>query len=217
MIIANTQVSNPPPALETIVTASGLKFFSLVYARRSLIMRSVMASLSYCCRLFRKSPAPSISFAPAQLISFSFFRICTHSHVFCTAGGGLENALISVMSSFFKFLSASAAASSAGIAFARSSSASCFSTAMRAESTLSCSSFAAAAVCLVSTSAVLCVITSRSSFTSTAFAFTSTFALDRSVCIVETSVAAWISFCRPPSRRAEKSLFRPLCSTKLRL
>ena len=59
----------------------------------------------------------------------------------------------------------------------------------------------AAAVCLVSTSAVLCAITSSSSFTSTAFAFTSIFALDRSVCIVETSAAAWMSFCRPPSRR----------------
>ena len=172
------------------MTNSGLKFLSDVYFLISFTCLSVMASLSYSCRDLRKSDAPSITLALAHPISFCFLRICTHSHTFSTAAGGLANALISVISSFRRFFSASAAASSAGIALARSSSASCFSTAIRAESTWSCSSFAAAASCFASTSAVLVVITSRSSFTSFVVRSTTTFDSDRVACITDTSFAA---------------------------
>ena len=214
--IAKTQLSNPPAALDFFLTSSSVKLLlPLEYLSSALIIFSVIPSLSYVLRLFMKSDLPIIFCTPGQPSSLSLNRICTHSPTCTTASAGLAKPFISPMSFFWMFSSAAAAASSAGIASARSASASAFSTAMRAESTLSCSSFAAAAACSASTCAVLLVMTSRSSFTSFAFAATCTLDTESFSCITATSSAAWISFCNPPSRRALKSPFFPLCSSRL--
>mmetsp|Transcript_14108 Transcript_14108/g.33882 ORF Transcript_14108/g.33882 Transcript_14108/m.33882 type:complete len:209 (+) Transcript_14108:4118-4744(+) len=205
----------PPPACEMPITVSTLNVGSLVYSFSALTCLSVMPSLSNSTSDLRKLLSVIIALAPVQLMSFFALRMHTHSHTFCTLMLGLAKDLSSVMSSLRRLLSASAASSSAGIAAARSASASSFSMAMRALSTLSCSSLAPAICCLPSTMLVLVVITSSSSFTSLVLASTTTLASDSVFCITATSSAAWISFCRPPLRRAASSPISTRLSTRL--
>mmetsp|Transcript_1271 Transcript_1271/g.4715 ORF Transcript_1271/g.4715 Transcript_1271/m.4715 type:complete len:216 (+) Transcript_1271:3986-4633(+) len=206
--MANTHLSKPAPALEMVITSSGLNFGSFMYSLTSRICLSEMASLSNSMRERRKLGSAIMPFAPFHDTSLTLRRMHTHSATLATCGCGLAKERISVISSFLRLLRASAAASSAGIASASAASASSFSTAIFAELSTSCSSFLAATSCFASTSAVLVVITSSSSLHSVVFWSTTALASVSVICILSTSSAAWISFCNPPSSRAESSPIR---------
>jgi len=142
-----------------------------------------------------------IAFAPFQLTSSHFLKMQTHSQTHMTSWLGLAKERISVMSSFFRFCSASAASCSAGIAEARPSSASAFWMAILSVRTASSSSLVLATSCLATASSVLALILLSISSHSADFACTTTVFSASSFCIFDTSSAAWMSLERPPSRR----------------
>ena len=135
-----------------------------------------MASLSNSINDFRKLVSVIIAFAPDQETLGRPFKIITHSHTFWTAIFGFANDFNSVISSFFSELSANAAASNAGIAFAKSFSASFFLIAIISFSLFSSISFKLAASCFDLTSMVDAVITFRSSSHAFVSASTTSFA-----------------------------------------
>mmetsp|Transcript_26873 Transcript_26873/g.58594 ORF Transcript_26873/g.58594 Transcript_26873/m.58594 type:complete len:216 (+) Transcript_26873:3955-4602(+) len=203
--MANTHLSRPAPALEMFITSSGVNFGSFMYSFTCLTWRSVRASLSKSMRVERNRGSAIMPLAPFQLTSLMLRRITTHSHTFCTWGGGFTKERISVISSFFSPCSASAAASRAGMAATSAVSASSLSAAIATACVERSASFWEAASDLALTTTVDLLMLVMSSLHSLVFWSTTTLASLSVTCILSTSSEAWISLVNPPFRRAAMS------------
>mmetsp|Transcript_38450 Transcript_38450/g.64609 ORF Transcript_38450/g.64609 Transcript_38450/m.64609 type:complete len:216 (-) Transcript_38450:3456-4103(-) len=203
--MATTHFSRPAPALEMDITSSGVNLGSFMYSFTCRTWRSVRPSLSKSMSVDRNLGSAIMPFAPFQLTSLMLRRITTHSHTFCTTGGGFTKDLISVISSFLSPCRASAAASSAGMAATSAVSASSLSAAISVLWMMRSASFSLAASLFLLTMTVLSLMLEMSSLHSLVFWSTTIFASFSVMLILSTSSAAWMSLLRPPLRRSDIS------------
>mmetsp|Transcript_149591 Transcript_149591/g.480094 ORF Transcript_149591/g.480094 Transcript_149591/m.480094 type:complete len:208 (+) Transcript_149591:3749-4372(+) len=181
---------------------------SLSLPRRSRIFFtcfSFISSFLYSCKARRRPTSDSIALAPAQPPFSSSLprglRIQMHRQTIITDCGGCAKDLISVIDALSNSSRALAAASSAGRAACRASSASAFSRSMMMLSFAICSAAALASSWRFVATMVFSLMSSMSARTFSAFSSTMIFLASSSTDISVTCCAACTSLSRPPPRR----------------